>query len=113
MRNPCTSLGQSLKIMDAPRKTRIYHTTIAAGLFVATSILISLFLYYIDEGHYTLIGILKFSNLLGLGLYFGFIFGIQFLIFFLLKRKVPFLPALILALAGMTTIFLILYWFVS
>jgi len=67
---------------------------VAAGL--------CLFLFFIDEGHYSFQGMMHPSNLLGLGLYFALFLGIQLLVYWFVSRKLQFglsifLPILVLA----------------
>ena len=49
-------------------------------LLALSSLLVTVFLFYIDEGNYHLNGILKLANLVPLGIYFLGIFGCKLIL---------------------------------
>ena len=99
--------------MNSSKNYRIDRTAGAAGLFAILSICVCLVLFYIDEGHYSLHGILQLTNLVGLGMYFIICFGFQLLFYWWLHRRIPFGLALLLPMVGLVSFFLIFYFLVN
>ena len=66
-------------------------------ILLITSILITLFLFYIDEGHYSLRGIMEVGSLITMSIYLLIIFITQLFLFRLFKRRMAFLPAILMA----------------
>lgn len=60
----------------------------ALPAFTITSLIICLFLFYIDEGNYSLEGLTKTGNLVAMGIYFFFITIIQCISYILIPKKV-------------------------
>ena len=63
---------------------------ISSIVLLITSLLITIFLFYIDEGNYHLEGILKVGNLIPLSVYFLGIYAVSYFSHkFLTKRTIP------------------------
>ena len=69
------------------------YTTI---IFLVTSLIVTVFLFYIDEGNYHLDGILKPANLVPLGIYFTGIFMAKFILFRFIQPRTSAIPGLIM-----------------
>ena len=69
-------------------------------LFLTASFLFTIFLFYIDEGRYSLDGILAINNLVALSIYFVGAFIGQWLLFYSLSQKMEFVRNLTLSIPG-------------
>lgn len=67
-------------------------------IFLLSSFLVIIFLFYIDEGKYHLEGVLKPANLVPLGIYFIGIFAAQLFLFRLFKHRTGIWMALMIGL---------------
>jgi hypothetical protein len=76
--------------------------------FAFTSILLTMFLFYIDEGYYNFNWMLKWSNWFAFLLYAVPLFGFQVLISYGLKKVFPKYPKSSLAIGAITGIILAL-----
>ena len=68
-------------------------------IFVLSSLLVTVFLFYIDEGNYHLKGILKLANLVPLGIYFIGIFTSKLFLFRLIQHRTAGGQALMISIA--------------
>ena len=92
---------------------RYHRTTVAALVFSVIAILLCLFIFYIDEGHYSLSGILHLTNLLGLTMYFLLCLGLQLGLFWTLHRRIPYGLSLLISVGGLACFIFIFSWLVS
>lgn len=75
---------------------RTSYKQLSAILFFLTSLLGTLFLFYIDEGNYNFNNLFKLGNLIPLSVYMIGIYLAHYGFYYLLKKKVSTLPSLIL-----------------